>query len=1098
MPCLNERIGYSRRTVRRAVSLLLLTALGASGASALSAGCVPPKTPKKRASARSNAKPFLPDNAAPQFNVPERDPSRPARALVFRASGFPTIDAPPIEDKVLETALSGIATVVATSTAELNEHLKERDIDALVLSYGSAFPIDAWSRIQSFLRNGGGLAVLGGAPFHEPVRYESGTWVRGPRQTAFAHDLLIGPAEPVALDSTWKTISLTGNAFTSVMPAAKTSWALTLRLATEKEFPDEHGSAGPRDAVARPLVHVIDTTGTPRGCPLLEIDRLRGNEAGARWILAPSDAVLDAPIIRAIVQRVLEGAAEVRAVPERASVEKGESVEIFVSVNRPDLARDTFSIEVRDASGKSIENLSTSGKLENLNGWLGSTFPVSTKDLEPGLYDVTVTRRGAERPPSDQEAFRARTGFWVRDDKLLQNGPKLSASGDWLKKDGKAFPIVGTTYMGRDAHRHYLFEPNTHLWDADFADMKRRGINFVRTGIWTAWSRVMSEPNKVEEEALSSLEAFVQSAAKHGIVVCFNFFAFLPPAYGGSNPYLDPRSIYAQKSFISAFARRFRNVPWVHWDLINEPSYAPLTKLWRTRPIGDQHEALAWRQWVSTLHRKQNDPQKPVGDKEIKETESKLRTLWHVPDNSNVLGVPREEDFVQGAVQVDKRPRKVRDFREFTEDTIAEWAHSMRATLKSVGGDTTLVTLGQDEGGIYERATQQLTAHALDYTAVHTWWKNDDLLWDGVLTKTPGKPNLHQETGLMRLEDLDGKPWRTPEEAALLLERKFAYAFAGRGAGVVEWVWNVNPYMPLDEETTIGLFRVDGTAKPELDTLARFGEFFAKAAPHLDDFEPDPVVIVIPHARSFLGMTDGIESTKPVVRTLAERFGVVPSAVSDLRIDTDRLKGKKLVIVPSPDVIDEGAAKALLRASKAGTKVLITGAIQGDSYGAMPPSLTALVGAGSHRPVAMHEKTGWATSGFVAFESLRQETTRRADKPSLGPGKLTGEVWHEPLPLELARDREPLTKLLQAALAAANVNTSPDDGGGGVVGRALLTPRIALLVVVNERAENATRRLIVDGRPIEVAVNAKSARLILVERGSGKQLAALGQAARPR
>jgi hypothetical protein len=1074
--------------VLKTVSLSAVISLAACASIAMMAACVPPKAPKKRASARSNAKPFLPDNAAPQFNVHERDPSHPARALVFRASGFPSIDAPPIDDKVMEAALSGIPTVIATSAVELNEHLKERDVDALVLPYGSAFPVDAWPRIQSFLRNGGGLAVLGGAPFHEPVRYENGAWLKGPRQTAFAHDLLIGPAEPVSLETTWKTVSLPGNAFTSVMPAgAKTSWALTLRLATEKEFPDEHGSAGPRDAVARPLVHVLDATGTPRGCPLLEIDKLRGNEAGARWIFAPTDATLDASIIRTIVQRVLEGAAEVRAVPERASVEKGETVEIFVSVNRPDLARDTFAIEVRDDAGKLIETLSTSGKLENMNGWLGSTFALSTKDLEPGLFHVTVTRRGGERPPSEQEAFRTRTGFWVRDDKLLQGGPKITAASDWLKKDGKAFPIVGTTYMASDAHRHYLFEPNTHLWDADFADMKKRGINFVRTGIWTAWSRVMSEPNKVDEEALSSLEAFVQTAAKHGIVVCFNFFAFLPPAYGGSNPYLDPRSIYAQKSFIGAFARRFKNVSWVHWDLINEPSYSSLAKLWRTRPIGDQHEALAWRQWVSALHQRNN------------ETEAKLRSIWHVPDNSNVLGVPREEDFAQTAVQVDKRPRKVRDFREFTEDTVAQWAHSMRGTLKSLGGDTTLVTLGQDEGGIYERPTQQLMAHALDYTAVHTWWKNDDLLWDGVLTKTPGKPNLHQETGLMRLEDLDGKPWRSPEESALLLERKFGYAFASRGAGIVEWVWNVNPYMPLDEETTIGLYRADGTAKPELDALARFAEFFAKAAPHLDDFDPDPVLLVIPHARSFLGMTDGIESTKPVVRTLAERFGIVPATVSDLRIDSDRLKGKKLVIVPSPDVIDEGAAKALLKASKSGgTKVLITGAIQGDSYGMTPPSLTQLGIAGAHRPVAMNEKTGWTTSGFVSFESLRQETTRRADKPSLGPGKLTGDIWHEPLPLELARDREPLTKLLQAALTAANVTTSPDDGGGGVVGRVLVTPKVALLVAVNERAENATRRLVVDGRPIEVAVNAKSARLILVERGSGKQLAALTQAARSR
>ena len=102
---------------------------------------------------------------------------------------------------------------------------------------------------------------------------------------------------------------------------------------------------------------------------------------------------------------------------------------------------------------------------------------------------------------------------------------------------------------------------------------------------------------------------------------------------------------------------------------------------------------------------------------------------------------------------------------------------------------------------------------------MHTWWNNDDLLWDGVMTKVPEKPNLHQETGLMRLEDLDGNPWRTPEAAARLLERKVAYAFASRGAGVVQWAWNINPYQPIDNESVIGLFRPDGTAKPELRAL---------------------------------------------------------------------------------------------------------------------------------------------------------------------------------------------------------------------------------------------------------------------------------------
>jgi len=335
----------------------------------------------------------------------------------------------------------------------------------------------------------------------------------------------------------------------------------------------------------------------------------------------------------------------------------------------------------------------------------------------------------------------------------------------------------------------------------------------------------------------------------------------------------------------------------------------------------------------------------------------------------------------------------------------------------------------------------------------------------------------------MRLERSDGTPWRTPEDAALLLERKVGYAFAGRGAGVVEWVWNVNPYMPIDEEATIGLFRPDGTAKPELDAMITTSAFFRSAAPLLDDFEADPVVLVVPHARAFLGRTGAIDGTKVVVRALAERFGVVPTAISDLRLTAARLKGARLVLVSAADVLDEPAARALLDASRAGTKVLFTGPIEGDSYGLETPSLRALGVLGPSRPVAVHEKSAWSASGWVAFEGL-QESLRRADRPSVGT--LAGAVWHEPLALELARDREPRVKLLAAALAGAGVATSP--GEWGVAARALLAPRSALVVVVNERPEAAVRSIRVDGHTLQVPVAALGARLALVDRASAKVL----------
>ncbi|MDB4936977.1 MAG: glycoside hydrolase, partial [Labilithrix sp.] len=1005
-----------------------------------------------------------------------RDPARAPRALVFRAAGFPTVDAPAIDDGVLDTALSGLPVDRAGSVSELVSRLRLRDVDVLVLPYGSAFPLEAWPRIRGFLRRGGGLAVLGGAPFHEPVRAEpgkAGSWLRGPRQTSFAHDLLIGPAEAVPRPPNGKTQLAVGldadSGFTASFPDATTTWALTLRLATNKDMPDEHGSAGPRDAVARPLVHVVDAGGTPRGCPLLEIDHQRGDAAGARWVLATSDARLDAPVVRAIVSRALEGASELRGQPVRAAIEPGDQAQIRVTQRRFVVRRDDdpparARVSVKDEKGHEV--YATDVTLVGTPESRTALVTIRAK-LAPGLHHVTIESRGA----GDARALHpnvARTGFVVKDAKLFAAAPKLDVTRDWLRRDGKVFPVIGTTYMASDVHRKFLFEPNPHVWDADFAAMQKHGINFVRTGLWTAWSRVMVDPGAIDENVLSALDAFVHSAARHGIVVCFDFFAFLPPSFTGDNPYLDPRAIEGQREMLTLFATRYRGNGWIHWDLINEPSYAPRAALWSTRAIGDEHEKRAWASWVRARH----------GD-----DMTKLRAIWHEP-SSDPMSVPRPEDFAQAFVQVARRPRKVRDFQEFAQDVVTGWAARMRDILHVAGGNP-LVTLGQDEGGIYERPTQQLMAASLDYTAVHTWWKNDDLLWDGVTTKVPEKPNLHQETGIMRLEDLDGTPWRSPEVAARLLERKLAYAFAGRGTGVVEWAWNVNPYMPIDEEATIGIFRPDGTAKPELDPIVDLGAFFRTAAPLLDDFEPDPVVMVIPHARAFLGRTHAIDATKIVVRALAERFGVVPTAISDLRLTAARLKSAKLVLVPSADVLDESAARALLDASRAGTKVLFTGDIEGDSYGLASPSLRALGVLGPSRPVAPHEKTAWSTSGWVAFDGLLQESVRRADKPSVAA--VSGAVLHEPTPLELARDPEPLVKLLDAALTAAGIPTSP--GEWGLAARSLVAARAALVVVVNERPERAVRRVRAAGAAFDIPVAALGARLVLVERGTGRVLA---------
>jgi hypothetical protein len=1014
--------------------------------------------------------------AQADLGLDARDPGRGVRAALFRAPGFPTTDAPPIADAVLGGALAGLPVDTLGSVGELTAELRLARFDVLILPYGSAFPLGAWTAIRAFVERGGGLVILGGAPFHQPVLEAGKAFVLGVRQPTFAHELLVGPAEPWSWAADEGVLGPLRSAPVEAagwrvnLPPADTVQELTVRLATRKDLPQEHGSEGYRDAVLRPLVHVTDAAGLARACPLLEIDRLRGDAAGARWVFATSDAALDAPSIRAIVERALEGAVELDAGPVHASVDPGEVPLVRVALRRPFVRQGEqvpvrAEVVVRDDRGREIQRGSVElvGQPVARHGVFAVDAPTA---LAPGLYQVEVTAPDAPWRPN-----AVVTGFWVRDEALLAAGAALTASRDWLRRGGEVFPVIGTTYMASDVHRKFLFEPDPHVWDRDFAQMEKLGINFVRTGLWTAWSRAMLNSGAVDEGFLRAMDAYVLTAARHGILVNFTFFAFQPLWFGGSNPYLDPRSLEGQRELLTLVARRFRGVPWVHWDLINEPSYAPADALWTNRPVGDPYEARAWKAWVLARHG---------------EDTARLRDRWQDPE-ANLFGLPRPDELQYSAIRESRRPRKGRDFVLFSQDVVTNWARTLRSILREVGGDV-LVTLGQDEGGTYTRSAQQLHAEAVDYTGVHPWWRNDDILATGVLTKVPEKPNLFQETGLMRLEDLDGWPWRVPEIAAQALERKFAYAFGSRAGGFVQWAWNINPYQPIDNESVIGFFRPDGTAKPEIRALSDLAEFFKRAAPELDDFEVAPVVAVIPHSSLFMGRPGGAEGYKRMIRVLAERFGVVPQGISELRLTADRLASARLILVPSPLVLEDSAAAALLEASRTGSRVLVTGVVTGNPYGVESAPLAELAIVDRGRPVELRERTPWGggSGGWATFANDAREGMRRSLRPPLD--SLEGRVWHEPLPLEFASEEEPLTALLGAALETAGVLTHPSDVR--VAASVRFAPKSVLAVVVNETAEDAWRRLRIEGATFEIPVTAGRSRLILFERGSGRILAA--------
>jgi hypothetical protein len=290
--------------------------------------------------------------------------------------------------------------------------------------------------------------------------------------------------------------------------------------------------------------------------------------------------------------------------------------------------------------------------------------------------------------------------------------------------------------------------------------------------------------------------------------------------------------------------------------------------------------------------------------------------------------------------------------------------------VRENGNPNQLVTVGQDEGGTRDRPNPWFHSHVVDFTCNHSWWQNDDILWDSVITKTPYKPNLIGETGVMFVEGVDGRAWRTEEECRNLLERKMALAFAAGCAGFIQWCWNTNVYMDSDNEVAIGFLRADGTEKPELDAFRGIARFFAANAQRMVGRKPEEAVVVIPHCNMFSVRNLADKATRTAVRTLEYGLGIPCRAVSEFTAED--VGDAKLIVLPSARVITERCWKTLMGKVEAGAALLVNGYIEADEYWRNTPRLSKDGDGVALVPIGREE---YVTTSYMDKNGVRHYST---------------------------------------------------------------------------------------------------------------------------
>jgi hypothetical protein len=824
--------------------------------------------------------------------------------VVFSEAGFPAADSAAPSQEQVQKMLPGAQLASAQQLADL---LKATSTRLLVLPHGSAFPEEAWPDIYRFLRRGGNLLVLGGRPFTTSAYRDNAGWKLRDYSVRFTRPLMIDQYQ--ATPGSEGLEFQTNPDVTVQLPrfAWKRAFSPVIRLSAADLYP-RGGSAGSIDARLDALAWGMKD-GRKLAAPVIQVDHLRNGFDGGRWIFLNAELTPEfygagqaAELVRALAESAMQSSQEFTVRPVLPLYLPGEPVQLevlwrLIPPSQP-LTLQLTTFPQSEPSNRAQTTVS-----------LPASQPVALRPpSSKGLWIIEAKLLEGQRVRAIYHS-----AFWIRDEAYLTSGPRLTVNRDFFELGGQPLAVVGTTYMSSEVQRLYFDHPNVYVWDHDLAQIHEAGLNMIRTGWWTGWDKFCDENGQPYERTLRTLEAYLMTARKNGLPVQFNFFAFLPEVLGGGNPYLDPDAVRKQQTLVAAVAGRFHNVPYLAWDLINEPSISH--RLWTMRPAGDPIELEKWNEWVN-----QRYPDRAA-----------LASAWNVPAATldGAIPLPEEPEFTARGVYRGHNSLKVYDFFLFAQDTFSNWVQTMREAVRGTGSRQ-LITVGQDEGGIQDRLSPAFWGRLVDFTTNHSWWQNDFLLWDSLLAKQPGQPLLIQETGLQRELDLDEIARRSPESEAALLERKMAISFI-QGSGAIEWLWHTNSYMTEGNETPIGAIRPDATEKPEAAVMRRFAEFARSLHQHLRDPQQPPIAIINSEAAQFSVRADmQLEAQRKAVRALAYYDRLPAYAIAENQIE--KLGSPKLAILPSPQALTETAWRSLLTYVTEGGNLLITGPVDRDEH----------------------------------------------------------------------------------------------------------------------------------------------------------------------
>jgi hypothetical protein len=938
-----------------------------------------------------------------------------AKTVIFFDKNFPTIENGAISRTSLEYAFASLnPSFVNLSDLQKNGSLAEGDL--LILPYGSAFPADAWETIRRHLDQGN-LLVLGGRALFVPVYHDSSGWRVEQPQNTFSKFIGIEHSYVAPQHGPWK-----------LQWHEDAVWFQGGDLNPRQVFVN----AG-RDWRYHGLGYLVNERGDRLVAPITCTDLIGSTLPTQRNVFLCFDSESSYwdsksgnELMRQAAVYASRGGVRIWFDLEQLTLNRGDRVSGAVDVMRNG---ESVKLTLELLSGETVlaSSMTICGDLfrEEIN--------LKYALNNPGIYKVRATLSSG-----DTLLDRYTAGVVVRDTALLHSGERLEAGRDYFRLGGKPYLMVGANYFSNDLYTSAFFVGssiggNAWIWERDFAEMERQGITAVRTGIWQNRARYLDVvTGAADERILRAIEAYLHAAARHHMQVIFTFFAFDPQTElqqgngqegnrlgPGSNPYIDPVAIAAQAAYVRTIASRFRNVPFVSWDLINEPSFNNPKRPWKgNSPNGDPKETASWQRWLEQRY----------------DSITNLANAWNVPPTElggfNRVQLPSYADLELQRTGNSRLIRAV-DYNLFAQDAFRSWTDSIIHAIRTTGSQQ-VVTVGQDEGGVADRVLNQFWAESkVNYTVNHTWWRDDALLWNSIVAKSIYKPNLIGETGPQPVLSMDGS-WRWDDIQGLgLAERKLALGFANANAGVLHWDWS--------RDDLFSLLRRDGSYKQWMEAIRGIASFAREAQPYATESVHPDIALVLPQSLqlSVFGSW-GVTAQQNSVRSLYNYARGTACIIGEFQLA--RIPKVKLIIVPSPWVLSQQAWDQLMSKVKAGATLLISGRIDADEHWKTVPqrlrdwnvkySSASLItrdvlvkwSGGSSQLSYSGEKTTYAERGVLNNSQTFLDF-------SLGKGR----ILYSPFPLEMSDQLDEVGRVYKFAMKRAGVNsvyeTSCEDPG---------------------------------------------------------------------